>query len=172
MNGFNKLIYKLEEIGKLCVLCEKEEYNFKPFHHKEYLHKNGVTLETIEHLHNTCKNNLHQISINVGCKEKNNNQMHLIINYIPEHDVGDHTVSNTCPQYIWCPHPECLESLEYFSTEDKLNEHIKLKHNNTVFIKDIGNILIPERNTINEILDIIDNIGIEKSKELFEGNII
>ena len=52
---------------------------------------------------------------------------------------------------IWCPHPECLESIECFSTEDKLNEHVKLKHNNTVFVEGIGGIIIPERNTIYEI---------------------
>tara|TARA_B100001094_G_scaffold321888_2_gene370366 strand:- start:289 stop:741 length:453 start_codon:yes stop_codon:yes gene_type:complete len=94
---------------------------------------------------------LHNVALEVGCTMKNED--------------------------FWCPHEDCLESIESFENEEKLINHIEEEHNenifissgildnswfgkkkdeNTIIIKDIGEIIIPERNTKEEIEKIIE----------------
>ena len=56
----------------------------------------------------------------------------------------------------------CLESIVPFENEEQLNKHIEEKHpefnteNDTIIIEGLGEIMIPLRNTKEEILKIID----------------
>jgi len=80
---------------------------------------------------------LHEVAIEVGCTMKHEN--------------------------LWCQHETCLESIVPFENEEQLNKHIQEKHHHsenteidTIIIEGLGEIMIPLRNTKEEILKIID----------------
>ena len=83
---------------------------------------------------NESKQNFHNIALDSGCKMKNEN--------------------------LWCPHDDCLESIHSFDNEKELNDHMKEKHTelNTIIVENIGEIIIPCRNTEEEIFKIIEKI--------------
>ena len=80
---------------------------------------------------------LHEVAMEVGCTMKHEN--------------------------LWCQHNTCLESVDSFENEKELEKHIQEKHhhsentkNDTIIIEGLGEIMIPLRNTKEEILKIID----------------
>ena len=96
------------------------------------------------------KEKLHNVALEVGCTIKKEN--------------------------IWCLHEDCLESTETFENEEELMKHMEEEHNvnifttlgisdghwfgknkdNTIIVNGLGEIIIPERNTKEEIEKIID----------------
>ena len=85
---------------------------------------------------NDLRMRLHEVAIEVGCKMKKEN--------------------------YWCQHKYCLESVDSFENEEELNKHIQEEHTesntdlNTMIVENLGEIIIPIRNTKEEILRIIE----------------
>ena len=108
-----------------------ENYIIPDYLSVEDFSKLGETLCLYEDFKtNDLRIKLHEVAMEVGCTMKNEN--------------------------IWCIHDDCLESIESFSNEKELNDHIEEKHLNTMIVENLGEIIIPLRNTKEEILKIID----------------
>ena len=74
-----------------------------------------------------------------------------------------HNITLECKvenEKLWCLHEDCLESIYSFDNENHLNDHMKEKHTelNTIIVENIGEIIIPCRNTEEEIFKIIEKI--------------